>query len=99
MDTVPLFEWDADGEQTLKALPYVFDWFRRAEEAVSGDDGGDYNIEERKLSAIFQFAKAMPLFFVPACQIKVNGNKRKRGRTVKCYIQRRGSICFEGSAP
>ena len=81
IDMGPLFEWDADGEQTLKALPHVINWFRRAEEAVSGDDEGDYNIEERKLSAIFQFAKAMPLFFVPACQIKVNDNKRKRDDT------------------
>ena len=23
----PLFEWDSDGEQTLKALPHVVDWF------------------------------------------------------------------------
>ena len=75
IDMEPLFEWDSDGEQTLKAFPYVINWFRRVEEAVSGDG---YNIEERKLSAIFQFAKAMPLFFVPACQIKVNDNKRKR---------------------
>ena len=83
MDMEQLFEWDADGEQTLKAFPYVINWFRRAEEAVTGDviTGGDYNIEERKLSAIFQFAKAMPLFFVPACQIKVNDNKRKRDDT------------------
>ena len=81
IDMKPLFEWDADGEQTLKALPYVIDWFEKAKEAVSGDDGGDYNIEERQLSAIFQFAKAMPLLFVPISCIKVNdhrNNKRKR---------------------
>ena len=77
----PLFEWDADGEQSLKALPYVVDWFERAKVAVADEDGGDYNIEERKLSAIFQFAKVMPLLFVPISCIKVDdhrNNKRKR---------------------
>ena len=96
LDMEPLFEWDADGEQTLNALPYVIDWFKRAKEAVADEDmladnegeddeddssvsdDYDYCVDERKLSAIFQFAKAMPLFFVPACQIKVNDNKRKR---------------------
>ena len=82
IDMVPLFEWgmEEEGEQTLKALPFVFDWFERAEEAVdekdnsdSDDDSSesdddneeekDYQIAERKLSAIFQFSKAMPLLF------------------------------------
>ena len=77
----PLFEWDADGEQTLKALPFVIDWFGRAEEAVAGDqDREDYHVEEKKLSAIFQFAKAMPLLFVPETHIiNIYGRKRKRG--------------------
>ena len=79
MDTVPLFEWDADGEQTLKALPYVFDWFESAKEAVAGDgDREDYHVEQRQLSAIFQFAKAMPLLLVPASNIKEDDKKRKR---------------------
>ena len=82
----PLFEWDADGEQTLKALPYMIAWFRRTEEAVSGDaNGGDYNynIEEKKLTAIFNFAKAMPILFVPASHGNGNDKKRKREVVVK----------------
>ena len=76
----PLFEWDADGEQTLKALPFVIDWFGRAEEAVAGaEEWEGYMIEQKKLSAIFQFAKAMPLMLVPASRIKVDDKKRKRG--------------------
>ena len=74
----PLFVWDLEEEQTLKALPYVIDWFMKAEVAVAdedistdddsilfSDDEGDedYRIEEKKLSAILQFAKAMPLLF------------------------------------
>ena len=80
IDMSPLFEWDLDGEQTLKALPYVVDWFERAEEAVAGDeDREDYQIEKKKLSAIFQFAKAMPLLCVPETHIKVHSRKRKQG--------------------
>ena len=37
-----------------------------------------YNIGERKLSAIYQFAKAMPLLFVPVPHGKGGDNKRKR---------------------
>ena len=79
IDMQPLFEWDADGEQTLKALPHVVDWFERAGEAVAGDiDGEDRRVEQRQLSAIFQFAKAMPLLLVPASNIKEDDKKRKR---------------------
>ena len=84
IDMEPLFEWDAEGEgeQTLKALPFVIDWFERAKVAVADEDDSssddnddscesedddeqekDYQIAERKLSAIFQFAKDMPLLF------------------------------------
>ena len=80
IDMEPLFEWDSDGEQTLKALPYAIDWFGRAEEAVAGvKEREDYMMEQKKLSAIFQFAKAMPLLIVPASNIKVDNRKRKRG--------------------
>ena len=83
IDMVPLFEWnmEGEGERDLKALPYVVAWFDRAREAVADDEGGEesYNIDERKLSAIYQFAQSMPLLFVPASHIKGENNKRKRG--------------------
>ena len=70
IDMEPLFEWDADGEQTLKALPHIIDWFDRAEKAILAPcyprDDYDYRVDQRKLSAIFQFTTAMPLLFVPA---------------------------------
>ena len=93
IDMGPFFEWgrDAEGEQTLKALPYVIDWFDRAEEDVadeeedsrsssdeSNNEEDEYNTEERKLSAIFQFAKSMPLLFVRTSNIKIDNKKRKR---------------------
>ena len=77
IDMGPLFEWDAEGEQTLKALPFVIDWFERAEEAVA-DSLDDEYFEENKLSAIFQFAKGMPLLFVQPSNIKEESKKRKR---------------------
>ena len=73
-----LFQWDSEGEQTLKALPYLVDWFGKAEEAVAGDEENCYGLDEKKLSAIFQFAKTMPLLFVPASHIKKDDKKRKR---------------------
>ena len=68
IDMEPFFEWnmEGEGERDLKALPYVVAWFERAGEAVSGTRGEDsYNIDGRKLSAIYQFARAMPLMLVP----------------------------------
>ena len=76
IDMEPLFQWDAEGEQTLKALPHVINWFERTKVAVA-DDGKEYGIERRKLSAIFQFAKAMPLLLEGISRIKVD-KKRKR---------------------
>ena len=63
IDVEPLFQWDAEGEQTLKALPHVVNWFERAKVVAAADNEG-YNINKRKLSVIFQFAKAMPWLFV-----------------------------------
>lgn len=60
VDMEPLFELDEeDDERKPKALPCVVDWFDRRvrdenEEVVQ-------SINARKLSAIFQFARAMPL--------------------------------------
>ena len=99
IDMEQLFEWDADDEQTLKALPFVIGWFERVEEAVAekdssdsdddssiSDDDGDekerIDVGKRMLSAIFQFAKAMPLLFEPISRMEVDGSRtRKRIET------------------
>ena len=47
----------------LSLFAHFIDWFGRAKVAVADDDDEEYGIEEWKLSAIFQFAKAMPLLF------------------------------------
>ena len=73
--------------QSLAILPYVVMWFDRArihaQEMVAGGkhiegyDIGEDQIETRKLDATFQFARAVPLMFVPAP--KKTGAKRKIG--------------------
>ena len=84
IDMEPLFEWnmEGNGERDLKALPYVVAWFERAGEAVADDEGGEesFNIGERKLSAIYQFAQSMPLLFVPSANIISKKMTRKQRR-------------------
>ena len=77
MDMEPLFDWDAEREQTLKALPYSIGWFESARVAIADDDE-QYGIEERKLSAIFKFARAMPLLLEGISRINAVNEKRKR---------------------
>ena len=72
-----------EGERNLKALPYVIDWFDRAkvaveEEYLGNDISYPYDVDRRKLSAIYQFAQAMPSLFVPVPQVKGVDKKRKR---------------------
>ena len=67
IDMEPLFDWDADeDEQNLTALPHVVGWFDRAEEAVADDDE-NYNVKEKKLSAILQFAKGLDPIKTDTC--------------------------------
>ena len=73
IDMEPLFEWGSENERSLKALPFVVAWFDIAKEAGDTDDIG-----KKKLSAMYQFAQAMPLMFVPTFHIKVGDKKRKR---------------------
>ena len=65
-DMKQFYEWDLEGERSLKALPYIVAWFDMAKEAVADDEarGNDVNmnqIENRKLSAFYQFARDMPV--------------------------------------
>ena len=71
-----LFEWGAEeGEQNLKALPYAINWFERAGVAVADEEEEQYNLDGRKLNAIFQFAKAMSLLFGGITTIKRDDDK------------------------
>ena len=68
IDMEQLFEWGSNDEKNLMALPYVVAWFDRADEAIDIQ-------EEMKLSAIYQFALAMPLMFIPASHTKADDKK------------------------
>ena len=79
----PLFQWDAEGEQTLKALPHVINWFEKAKEVAVEDEVEDVEqecdcIEDRMLSAIFQFAKAMPLLFEGVVNVREDADKKRK---------------------
>jgi len=78
----PLYGWGSEDEWSLKALPYIVAWFDRAREAVANDDGESYNIDTKALSAIYHFAKDMPLMFVPSCYTTADDKKRKRDKYV-----------------
>ena len=83
MDMGPFFEWgmEEEGEQNLKALPYVVNWFERARVAVADEEEEQYNLGGRKLNATFQFVKSMPLLFGGIATIKEDDDKvnmRKR---------------------
>ena len=52
-------------------------WFESAREAIA-NGVEEYNIEGRKLSAIFQFAKAMPLLLEGISHINAADNKHER---------------------
>ena len=89
IDMEPLFGWDMDDEWTLKALPYVVEWFDKAwivkesefdesHSAFVRELRRDRFFSRRTLSSIYEFAKAMPLRFVPTDHVKSDKKKRKR---------------------
>ena len=95
LDMAQLYGWDSEDERTLKALPFVLEWFERARKAVRtpqrrclgqpgrsypSDEGRFHKINERKLSAIYQFAKAMPLLFIPSSHINGSSQHRRSKR-------------------
>jgi len=78
VDMEPLIELDAeDGERQPKALPHVIDWFGRRARETTRNRLVPKCIRTRKLSAIFQFARAMPLSFA-ATPFDVEGKKKKK---------------------
>lgn len=87
IDMEPIYAWDSKDEQTLKGLPYVIDWFKRAEEAIEQANDRvehDYQVETKKLTAIYQFARAMPVLFVPPSHT----NKKRKRDDVRAVHQR-----------
>jgi hypothetical protein len=67
----PMLEWD------LKVLPIAVGLFERAQE-YNARDGGENNVDAKKLSVIYQFVRALPLMFIPTTTSKDTGGKRRR---------------------
>ena len=65
IDMEPLFEFvsSEDDERNLKALPYVIAWFDKAKIVIAEEEVEEDHINRRKISAIFEFVRAMPLLF------------------------------------
>ena len=74
----PFLQWnmEGEGERNLKALPYIVAWLDRASEYNQNNDNEDLanSIGARKLSAIFQCATALPLFFVSPAKPAANSS-------------------------
>ena len=60
LDMLPFFEWE------FKVLPLVLSWLERAS-VLEMPAGFEPNIEERKLSTIYQFVRGMPVLYVETC--------------------------------
>jgi len=83
IDMEPLF--GSGGEWSLRALPYIMDWYERVEEAAREYNICPCEVWKLELSSMYQFARSMPLLFVPANQIKVTCKKRKRKGNIHSY--------------
>ena len=74
-DIVHLFEWESEDKEVKKLLPDVIAWYGRAAKAVA-EVGSVNNIKDSHLlSAVYQFARAIPTLFVPELII-INNNDR-----------------------
>ena len=83
VDMEPLFELDSeDDERKPKALPFVIDWFDRHGREFQNEEIVN-NIKARKLSGIFQFARAMPLQFVPSPSGMLRLHEEARDQLIK----------------
>jgi len=75
LDMEPLLEWD------LKVLPLAVTWFDRARNYARDDESNIYaqneesNVDARKLSAVYQFVRALPMECIPSAAAS---GKRKR---------------------
>ena len=71
LNMLPFLEWE------LKVLPIAIRWFDRARECIDNEE--ETNVDAVKLSSIYQFARAVPLMFVP--KTKQASKRRRLGRS------------------
>lgn len=61
----PFFQFGLDGERNLKGLPNIISWFGSALQTAA-NNAEECDVKNRKLSAIYQFARTMPIYFEPS---------------------------------
>ena len=76
IDMLPFFEWE------FKVLPLVLSWLERAS-VLFMPAGFEPNIEQRKLSTIYQFVRGMPVLYVETrLRKELKISKRNRGWSI-----------------
>jgi len=94
LEMEPLFKWGhreegGEDEYSLRALPYVIAWFERVTDAIAELrawvpwERESFNTETKKLSAIYQFARSMPLLFAPVSSLEVGGVEKEESKSVQ----------------
>jgi len=81
LSMVPFYEWD------LKVLPIAIKWFDTAFTHFQTHNDQKV-IGMKKLSAIYEFARMLPTYFVPTPLIQARSNKRKHSMMTR---SRRGN--------
>ena len=103
IDMKPLFGWGSkEDEDTLKALPYIIDWFNRAAVAVNDREKRRISdvkmavaVPRRKLSAIYQFAQAMPLLFAAATPFVASHAKDESTKKSRVEMESMNKVATE----
>ena len=98
-DMNPFFaDWIFDDEQSLKALPHVINWLNKAAKAVKSPGHYYKNIQQKKLSAIYQFARAMPLMFVTNIDVKYIVQVQENDNTIEAKLPQQSKDMIRGVA-
>ena len=96
----PFFQFGLDGERNLKGLPTIISWFGSALQTAAANNAEECDVKNRKLSAIYQFARTMPIYFEPSelallywkdnqsllCVLKENKNLNSENRNLKAKL-------------
>jgi len=73
-----LVDWFERAKEAVLDISFIKNGVVQGRETFSNEDARIPLVDTRKLSAIYQFALAMPLLFVPAAHTKASNKKRKR---------------------
>ena len=75
-----VIDWFERAKEAVLDISFIKNGVVKGRETFSNVDARIPLVDTRKLSAMYQFALAMPLLFVPASPTKADDKKRKRGK-------------------